>query len=77
MQRRNWERQMYSVLGLMVCPRPEGTVTKFETEEISRSAVMVVREYSVGPHAPSLRMRDCFVVGVLGGRKQVYSHLNI
>ena len=71
---RNWDRQMWSVIGLAICPRDfsGGELSKFETEECGHS-VMVSREYSVGPHAPNMRIRACVIVGQRGGRKVVYN----
>lgn len=74
---KNFYRQMSVVQNLEVPPRPEATVTKFETEEWSSGHVFVKLEYCPGPHAPTLRYTEGYVIGVMGGREVLYRHHNV
>jgi hypothetical protein len=76
---KNFQRQMWVVQNLATPPgwREGSVVTEYAVEEWAGNHVNVTREYTVGPHAPTLRMRESFVIGPRGGMRTIYSHLNI
>ena len=69
------DRQIAKVRNFAIAPREGFEVTVFSTEEIVGKQIMVVREYRKPEWHDNFGYKECFIIGVRGAVKTIYSKI--